>query len=125
MTAFNMKRMGKRVLWMGTKMVQVETGKYGWSVITVDGNTWFAGYNDFDFFWQNGASQAGDGSKMDLRVFSFFYPFRLILALKLAKSANISKRNFPPFRYGYHKRQNSMLSLNILKKVQNSSPKKL
>ncbi len=50
MTAFNMKRMGKRVLWMGTKMVQVETGKYGWSVITVDGNTWFAGYNDFDFF---------------------------------------------------------------------------
>jgi hypothetical protein len=24
---------------MGTKMVQMETGKYGWSVITVDGNT--------------------------------------------------------------------------------------
>ncbi len=31
-------------------MVQLETGKYRWSVISMDGDTWFEEYNDFEFF---------------------------------------------------------------------------
>jgi hypothetical protein len=37
-------------LWMGTKMVQLETGKYGWSVVTVDGDTLVGRVQRFRFF---------------------------------------------------------------------------
>jgi hypothetical protein len=48
------------------------------------------------------------------------------LAAKLAKSVNISKRKiyFAKIPYGYHKTENLMLSLNPLKKMQNTSPKR-
>jgi hypothetical protein len=46
------------------------------------------------------------------------------LALKLAKSANISKQILYN-QYGYHKTQNSMLCSNPSKKVEKSSPRKV
>ncbi len=67
------------------------------------------GYNDFDYYFQNGATQTGNRCQMGFLKhiykiqFSFFLVhFCPILALKLAQSANISKTIFLKIRNGYH-----------------------
>ncbi len=59
-------------------------------------------------------------------VFRFFEPFCMRLALELAK-VHISAKNhfFVKIRYGYHTTQNSMLSLNPLKKCKKLTKKVL
>ncbi len=54
---------------------------------------------DFDFFWQNWASQTGDRCKMGfyhtfIQNIFFFERFSPILDIKLAKSARISNKFF-------------------------------
>jgi hypothetical protein len=73
------------------------------------------GNNDLEFFWHKGASQAGNGCKMGLKdtFIKYFSVFSAILSvLKLESKTNY----FAQIRHGYHKMQNSMLSLNSLKK---------
>ncbi len=55
--------------------------------------TWALGYNDFDFFCQNGASQAGNGCK----VVFWYKPKKFVAKI----------------RSGYHKTQNLMLKRKI------------
>jgi hypothetical protein len=84
-----MTRLGGRV---GQKIL-LSHGDHGYIKIT-----YILGYSGFDFFLQNEASQTGNGCKIGFQdtfisyVFRFFQPFRPCLALKLAKSADISKK---------------------------------
>ncbi len=58
-------------------------------------------------------------------MFNVFYSFLAGLSLKLAKSANFSKKNSAQFYYGYHQTKNSMLISHPLKKIRNSHPQKI
>jgi hypothetical protein len=84
-------------------------------------------YNDVDLFWQNDALNIILSHIYKKTFFVLLSrPFRPNSTSKLAKSAKRTPNNCPAkIRYGYHKTQNLMPSLNPLKNMQKSFPTKV
>ncbi len=82
MTHYSAEELLKVEWWLGgARSSTVDKGRGGGGYSKRGGN------NDFDFFWQNGASHT-----LRKYSFGFFDPFCLYLALMLAKCSN--KGNF-------------------------------